>query len=272
MPDNNTRSGGYSVQGDSTAVATPTALFSLKPGQRPAGSIYDRISGTTVLADALASQSFAPRWHLVDNASAFFCVLGDSISVGYNANGVEDSFIEKTYRQLGNPAWHYANIAQSSARLSSASAPFDIDGLRKTYVSPVFNKMLGIFVVFGGTNDIKLDAQTGATCVTRTKTITDGLRASHPNAKIIVVSPLPRQNDASFETNRQAMRTSFNAGYTSWDYIADWGGNATMALNAASSTNATYYQDTTHPTDAGAIIGAGILLTQVNLARTALGI
>ena len=92
------------------------------------------------------------------------------------------------------------------------------------------------------------------------------------SAKIIAITPGPRQNDAGFETARQSFRSLINGGDTSIDYVCDFGGNATMCTNAVASTNTTYWADQIHPTNAGHDILAGMLLTQVNLARAALSI
>ena len=204
-----------------------SSLFSYVAGDRPAGSIFrsylsagtgpNLINGAPRFGyvDGAASDPDSGNlgWYRVTGATKFIAFLGDSVTVGATAT---DSYAMQVYRQLTG-AWHLGHFGQSSARLSTATAGLDINVYRTTYVTPAFTSLKGIFVVFGGSNDMFLDAATAATALTRLKVITAGLRASHPLARIIVVTTLPRENNAGFETKRQTLRTSLLAGDSSWE-------------------------------------------------------
>lgn len=249
------------------------AFLAYASGNRPAGSMFSRGGVASATVDSATSFAGIGGFHVVSNATGFIAFLGDSITRGYNPNEVEDSYAPKLVRLCNAPAWHFANLGKNSARLSYGADPtLDINQIRITSLSPAFTSSKGIVIVYGGTNDGFLDGKSAAQWWTDYKVITAGVRASHPNAKIIGVTPAPRQNDVGFETVRQAVRTLMNGGEANTDYICDFGGNTTMCLNAVSSTNTTYWSDQIHPTNAGHDILAGMLLTQVNLARTALGI
>jgi lysophospholipase L1-like esterase len=249
---------------------TPAELFHFVVGDRPAGSIFSRAGAAYELADS-APPTSSPRWYTVTSAQGIIFAVGDSITLGATAT---ESYFPKVQRaQASDLRLHNSNLAVNAAYLSnSGSAATNMTDITTTYVDPVFTGQKGVAVVFGGSNDMFLGGVTGAVAFARLQTVCGLIRSSHPNVKIVAVTPLPRQNNAPFETARQAMRTLINGGDSSYDFVADWGGNATMASNAAASTNATYYTDQIHPTNAGQIIGASVVGPAVALALTAAGL
>lgn len=245
-------------------------LFRLKAGDRPAGSIFSR-AGDAFQLSSLPPPSSSPRWYTVDDPQGIMFSLGDSITAGTMAT---ESYFPKTQRQYASTKrLHNSNLSVPSAFISNSGSPdTNMTDIESSFVDPVFTSMKGVAVVFGGTNDMFLGGASGAVAFSRLQTLCAMIRASHVNVRIVVVTPLPRQNNGSFEVSRQAMRALMNGGDPSYDFVADWGGNATMAANEASSTNTTYYSDEIHPTDEGHIIGASIVGPAVQSALAASGL
>ena len=248
----------------------PSTLFHFSAGDRPAGSLFSRAGAAFELSNS-APPTSSPRWYTVTNPQGILFAVGDSVTLG--ATAIESYFPKIQRLYAPTKRLHNSNLGVNSAYLSnSGSAATDMDVTIGAYVDPVFTTMKGAAIVFGGSNDAFLGGASAATVFTRLKADCNLIRVSHPNVKIVVVTLLPRQNNGSFETLRQTLRTSMLGGDSSYDYVADWGGNVTMAANAASSTNATYYSDQIHPTDAGQIIGASIIGPVVATALTAAGL
>ena len=109
-----------------------------------------------------------------------------------------------------------------------------------------------VFVVFEGTNDLAAN-DTGANVYGYFQTACTNLHTA--GFKCVIASPLPRaggftngQSSNGFETQRQALITLMNAGWTSFadGYIAT-GSDPIMGLQATAS-NTAYYVDGIHPT------------------------
>lgn len=245
-------------------------LFSFKAGDRPAGSIFSR-AGAALMLSNVAPPTSSPRWYTADNPAGIIFAVGDSITLGFSA---AESYFPKVQRQYASTKrLNNSNLGVDSAYLeNSGSSATNMNDIVSAYVVPVFTSMKGVAIVFGGTNDIFLGGVDGPTAFARLKVVCGLIRSSHPNVKIVAVTPLPRQNNGQFEIDRQAMRALINAGDSSYDFVSDWGGNTTMALNAASSTNTTYFVDQIHPTNAGHIIGASIVGPVVQVAISSAGL
>ena len=250
----------------------PVILFHLSAGDRPTGNYFERFGPALSLSSTAADPyAAAPNWHMATGTvPGFLAALGDSITYGAT---VMESFVPKVWRaSFGSRNFHVANLGVNAARLVNVDPAISIDAVATTYVTPVFGSMKGVFIVFGGSNCMFLDSLTPAQTFAHLQTVCQNLRASHPNAKIIVVTTLPRENNGGFEGVRQSFNTLVRGGDASYDYVADWGANATMAANAGDTLNTTYYTDTIHPTDAGHVIGQSIITPVVNTALAALGI
>ena len=131
-------------------------------------------------------------------------------------------------------------------------------------------------VWWGGTNDLYFGAS-ASTTLSRSSTYYGNRKAA--SWGLVEIGILPRTNSGTpgtFETDRQTIRTSKLASYTTataypliWknadgNYYIDIGGDATIG-QAGQTTNTTYYLDLVHLTTAGYAIIADYVKKAIQL-------
>ena len=120
-----------------------------------------------------------------------------------------------------------------------------------------------IYIPWAGTNDIYYGSN-GTTAYNSYVSLCNLARAT--GYKVIAVTILPRSNagtPGSFETDRTTFNTNVRNNWATFaDAPADVAANTTIG-DAGDKTNATYYADLCHMTDAGYAIVAGIIKTAV---------
>lgn len=163
------------------------------------------------------------------------------------------------------------NLGVPSALLTTmiANAAANVDVL--------YNRVGGkqICFIWGGTNDMALNGASSATIFANIKVYANARKAV--GWKVIVISMLPRQNNAGFETTRTGVNTLLRAdsasstadpmvftGASYCDALIDVGVDANIG-QFTSPSNATYYTDTIHMTNAGYAILAAAAKTAILL-------
>jgi lysophospholipase L1-like esterase len=183
---------------------------------------------------------------------------GDSITGGYST--------AYPYVATYSPGVMGANYAISGSTISSISSRASvIDAIWPSDIATTTKKY--IFSLLIGAND--LTAYSAAT-VTSTyipllqSYLTSRRAAGAGNIKIVLCTVTPR-TDSTFNTNRAVLNSWITTSAVSggWaDAIADFAGDATIGADASAS-NATYYRDGLHPTDAGFAVMAPIFASAV---------
>ncbi len=206
-------------------------------------------------------------------ASSFTAAIvceGDSVTSGINTNTVP--WPTQLATDLG-AGYTVTNVAASGDTLTgmTASGPTQVD----TLVSA--ENLRNVVVIFGGTNDMFLNADADDTAATTLARLAAYAAARQlVGWEVIVVTMLPR-GLADFTTSTLpsvkathfiARRLAFNASVvanfrTYANRLADVGSDPTMGVDGVEA-NATYYQaDKTHPTNAGALILEAIIRAAV---------
>lgn len=125
------------------------------------------------------------------------------------------------------------------------------------------SKSKNIYVPWECTNDLFFGAS-AATAYSNYVTLC-GL-ARDTGYKVVAVTVLPRSNSGTpgtFEADRQTVNTNIRNNWASFaDALADVAANTTIG-DAGDETNATYYSDLVHMTDAGYLIVADIIKTAI---------
>ncbi len=158
---------------------------------------------------------------------------------------------------MGISAIGGATLASMTARGPTLDADLPTLGSRKA-----------ILTVLIGANDLQsypggTDAIAAASYFTDLQTYCAARRAA--GWKVVICTILPRSTPANHNTRRALVNASIiSTGVgTYWDKIADFGGDATMGLDANAS-NVTWYTDGIHPTVAGYAILEALARTQIN--------
>ncbi len=172
---------------------------------------------------------------------------GDSLTLGTQSSGADKPYPALVKFTLGTPKWTVTNlgIAGQSLVTCNSNASANVDSLYSA------SNAANICLLWAGTNDIKLNSRTAAQVYA--DTITYGQARQAVGWKVVVLTTLPRQNDATFETTRQTLNASIRANWATFaDALADVGGDAVLGPNAAASTNGLYYHsDQIHCIDTG---------------------
>lgn len=185
-----------------------------------------------------AAQSFA-------YAAVF---LGDSITRGTGASSGAGTAGGTTYpgkvMEAAGAEWTGRNTGNSSDTLVGMLARLDTD-VYPYLVGTSKNAVL----ILGGINDISLGAD-AATTYARLVELCEEIRADEPACKIIVGTILPTTTGA-LNTERAIVNASIRANWQDYsDALMDFAFDDLIGDDADAS-NATYYGDGVHPTDAG---------------------
>lgn len=179
---------------------------------------------------------------------------GDSITVGA---GAATPYPTQLLATLGIATNDWINVALSGQTTTNCFSDFD------TQIWPYTNSGDPIYIIWAGTNDLKLGG-TAATTWTGIQAL--AARARTCGFKVVQLTILPRSDagtPGSFEADRQTVNTNIRNNSTLFDAIADVGADPTIG-DAGDETNATYYQDLVHLTTAGNAIVAGLVQTALS--------
>ncbi len=172
---------------------------------------------------------------------------GDSLTLGTQSSGADKPYPALLKFIFGTPKWTVTNLGVSGQSLVTciANAAANVDSLYNAA------NTTNICLCWAGTNDLKLNGRTAAQVYADTITYCQARQAA--GWKVVVLTTLPRQNDATFETTRTTLNTSIRTNWATFaDALADVGGDAQLGPNAAASTNLAYYHaDTIHCIDSG---------------------
>jgi lysophospholipase L1-like esterase len=177
---------------------------------------------------------------------------GDSITYG-QGNSANKSWPAQCLTQLGR------DILVQNAAIAGSNVSSTLDtGIKASAVDT-----LSIATVLSGTNAIN----SGTSAATVYSTIQSWCADARAKGydKILVFTILPRSGfDATKETVRTTVNQSIRDGFANatldCDAVADIGADSTLSNPA----NTTYYQDGTHPTDAGQAVIAGYAATKIS--------
>jgi hypothetical protein len=171
---------------------------------------------------------------------------GNSIPYGMNTgNTLGTIFGPEAIASLGYTAYDWKMVAfpgQNTLQMQSAYA---------ARVAPLYDSRLlskyNVLFAHEITNSLLNGGYTAAQVESQ---LSGYVSAAHATGfKVVLATCLPRTSaGANFETDRQAVNAWLLAGNSGADAIADFGGDATIGVQAAAS-NTTYYADGTHPTD-----------------------
>lgn len=205
------------------------------------------------------ARRFGYSWNKVANV----VFDGDSITFGASVALLSDypSQVMASFAADGKiMAWeNYAVSGQTlfaTAPSCESQFPTLIAREASTIVKP------NIYFILAGTNDATALA-TAAQIYAHYQSLAATARAA--GFKVIVCTLTDRTDGAKpagFDTLRATLNASILADTTSFDGVADFGGNATMGANGASA-NTTYFTGGLHPTAAGDTILAGIAKTAI---------
>lgn len=194
---------------------------------------------------------------------------GDSITQGYGTTGYQTTE-DKAYPAL-------VAVAQSANVFGLINLGINGQGLNYVYnvapsnsygtltadavtrADPILAYVGAKYlVIFAGTNDIHLNATSGAACWTLMQTyINARISAGWTPSHICVCTMLPRQG--AHESDRTTFNGSIRSNAAGMGYVvADIGANPTIG-DAGDENSSTYYLDTIHPKDAGHAIIAPIV-------------
>lgn len=241
----------------------------IEPASRR-GLILHRSANDIPLAYLKDNSGEGPYYNANDvivQASAKYNVLfhGDSITVGVGAtDGYAYQFLRQAnaagfvcnYKNRGingqGLGFQYTNSAEFGTLTADAAGAIDV-----ARSSALPNRL----VIFAGTNDIYLNAKTGAQTYTLLTTYIDArIAAGWLSSEIYVITMLPRGLNT-------AERQNYNNAI-----VGDAGGRGYKVVAAhlngnigddGDQNNATYFSDTVHPTNAGHTIIATLLKAQM---------
>ncbi len=172
---------------------------------------------------------------------------GDSLTLGSQSSSADKPYPALVKFILGSTKWTVTNLGVNSQSLVTcvANAAANVDSLYNA------GNTTNICVLWAGTNDIQLNSRTAAQVYA--DTITYGQARQAAGWKVVVLTTLPRQNSAAFETTRQTLNASIRANWATFaDALADVGNDAALGPNAAASTDLRYYAaDQIHCIDTG---------------------
>jgi lysophospholipase L1-like esterase len=194
--------------------------------------------------------------HKFDGATHNTVILGDSISRGATATlpyGLQLMRLLKArgilsnykIRAINGQGLGYVFAGSQEFGTLNADAATSVDAAR----NPALQNRL---IIMGGSNDVYLDAQTGAATYTRLTTNIDArIAAGWPASEIYVVTMLPRQlnNAERGNYNTAIMNDAGGRGYRKVPVHL----NASIGLDGCQN-NASLFSDTIHPTNAGHVI------------------
>lgn len=190
-------------------------------------------------------------------------VVGDGNSMMYgtgSATGRRKTLPFQTMRALNNPVTYECvhNIGIAGQTTAQIIAGFPTTGA----LCYDRSKSKNIYMVWEGTNSLFFGAS-AATTIADLQTLWALARAT--GYKVVAMTILPRSNvgtPVTFEADRQTVNTWIRANGSLYDALADCAANTTIG-DAGDETNATYYTDLVHMTDAGYAIVAGICATAI---------
>ena len=223
----------YSAQHTAPQVASAVGALKLRWGVTNATPLRRRV---VLDGDSITNNSYAVR---VVN-----CLVGNCASPS----------------PITNNSWFSTNYAVSGQTIvmMQSDAATEID---PTYSG---HRAKEVLAAFGGTNDLYFGSSL-ASLQTNYQAYCTSRRAA--GFKVVAATILPRSNSGTpgtFEANRLAFNTWLRANYTTFaDALADFAANGTMGCTGC-ETNATFYLDLVHPTDAGNDILAPIVRDAVN--------
>lgn len=224
-----------------------------------AGEIYEIVVFNFALSDnqmkTMLSAMQAANGIRADANSNQIVFIGDSLTAG----GPGTPAMSRCYpwqlcQQFGGSfkplllAVPGQNISQQQALVTNQVLPLD----RAPFTA-------NVAVVCCGSNDIP-QGRTATQVVNDLTSLCNGLRAA--GFKVILATPTPRNAATSYTadniTTLNTVNASLRAGYTAFaDALADWASDSRLS----DCTNATYFSDQCHTTDAGDGVKAAIVKT-----------
>lgn len=207
-------------------------------------------------SDASVTPMFAAT---KSNFSSWFTIpvlrlnIGDSITAAGFVN-VTLQWTQKLYDSLSATGFWF------SRALGGTTLQHCLDNHeRLTFFFEEFNYSSAVVTIFLGTNDI-VEGADGATTLERLEDVCDLLTAAAAlkgvALTINVVTAIDRTRDDPFTAERAIFNNGIIANANSkWTNVVDTTGTAELE----DSTNATYFVDGTHLTDAGETILAGLI-------------
>lgn len=197
----------------------------------------------------LVETGLARKYNLARKA---ITIIGDSIASAIAT--ASDSWPAKLTRSLGITNWRTANYAYSGEQALTATQVARAIPDIKT--GDVLFYALGSNDVAAGTVAATLEAQIQSDCQ----------RLQAAGANVIVCTILPRTT-GGFDAARNTINTWIRANYLTFSSgLCDFALEPTMGPDGAAS-NATYYADGIHPTDAGWVLMEVVAEAAVKAAR-----
>ena len=190
---------------------------------------------------------------------------GDSMTLGVGSTGGQ-TYPKQTIDSLtgSSSAWVSRNIGRSGYTVAqmSSDASTRIDFRFRS------SRIHNILVLFGGTNDLYYGADAATTYNNIVTYVTARRNAGY---KVIINTILPRSGGVTpvtFEADRQTVNTLLRNNWQSFaDGLSDIA-SSTIIGQAGDESNATYYADSIHPTNAGYAIVAASVAEQINTLTT----
>lgn len=174
---------------------------------------------------------------------------GDSIT-----DGIDSTELRSYPFQLWElrPEWKIYHFGEAGIKIGTVGAASTMADLDDTLVDPLFDGTLteNVLKLLGGTNDISSDGLTGAQCFTRLIDYMTARKAAH--SWTTWVGTLPDRS--TLDTQVADYNTLIRGGHASVDEAIDYGKNSPTETRLNDSTNATYYSDGVHLTNAGCLV------------------
>lgn len=165
---------------------------------------------------------------------------------------------------MGGYSWNYNYSGGPwTAQTITTMSPSQVD-------SEIYPGLTNVLVMFAGSNGMFLGGNSAAQEYADFQvTYAQHIVAGWPNARIIVVTTVGRQDDASFDTKR----ATYNASLISFCgshgcQIADAGGDATIGCNGCEDNTACFLSDKIHLGNTGTcggVSGGGMAYLATNL-------
>lgn len=246
-PGTNSLSTGLAIGGAGTELAGFFANMDLYEYLLYAG-VHDAATQAQVLA-YLRAWAMPQRRLICD---------GDSMTAGNGATAGLD-YPAQLLALLGS-GWVKLNAGVGGQTLS------DMQGDAASTLDPYRAALRAgrpVLIAWGGTNDL-FGGASAATTYSRLVTYCQARQAA--GWRVVVLTILPRSNvgtPGTFEADRQTVNTNMRTNWPTFaDALADVAADARLG-DAGDETNATYYADLVHLTDAGYAIVAGLAQTAI---------
>ena len=213
-------------------------------------------------SDVTAILAYLQERALSQDASFNVVFDGDSLTFGYqSAFSGGNAPVERHYpTQLANPSWRHVagrNIGVAGQTLAQCNSNFATRGAIQYDNTNYPGK--NYVVIWGGTNDIYVDAQTGAQAFARLQTYAATVKAA--GFKVIACNMISR---GQFNSTQEGYRQDFNAAFAADSTTFD-GGRVFLDSQpgiggVGAYSNATYFDtDQIHLTTAGyGIVAAAV--------------